>query len=1471
MNTQSSNPHYPLSFQQKMMWILFNMEPENPMWNIHDNIRLKGKLNKRAIKAAIKAIVTRHASFRTYFQVIQKQPYQLISESLSFDTYFIDYDLSSFSESESETKAKALGEQIIRTPFCFDKSPLFKVLLITINQSDHILLFCMHHIVADEASLLIIWRELADLYNAFASNSTVILTPLQKQYYDYALWQQQDNSYIIALKKQEKYWLKQFSNNLPFFNIPTDYTRTSVQRYQSATVTTSISKRLSQKLRSISFRNKVTLFSTLLSAYVFLLHKYSGQNDILIGILFAGRGNDKALSHLIGFFVNTLPIRIQLTQYVTFLELLKHVHLQIVAAHENQDYPFDQLVKKINPERDISHAPLFQIMFNKLMAYSGKHQFQNLSQEEWGQLELKHSFYDINITVYDKPDNISVRFQYCTDIFKKETIIRMIEHYQNILETIASNIEINLFELEMLSPLELRQLLIEFNNTTCHYPNDVCIHELYKQQVKKRPDKIAVIYKNKHLTYEELEHKSNQLAHVLREKGVMHGKIAAFIIERSIEMVIAILAVLKTGGAYLPIAFDYPLARKKFILKDSNAHLLITTKYLNNIDNAVSQVVDSEHIIYIDDESCYTDHALQFSNPMNTQNCAYVIYTSGSTGIPKGVQVTHRNVVNFLMSMRKRPGISENDILLAVTELSFDISVLELLLPLITGSQVVIASKEVTVDGFELAKMISQYNVTIMQGTPATWKLLLNARWQGSHQLTVLCGGEALTPFLTEQLIKRCKGLWNMYGPTETTVWSTTYSILSAESILIGQPIANTMAYILDGYLKPVPIGITGELCLSGEGVSKGYLNRDDQQRKSFIKNPFSPKQILYKTGDLARWTASGNIEFRGRIDNQVKLRGYRIECGEIENCLQKHPEIKDAVVVVKTNEKQDEYLCAYIVTEKEFTVSELKEFLSRQLPDYMIPSFFITLEKVPLTASGKIDRKALPEAKKILLTGKKHTAPRNKVEQQIADVWKQVLKAEKISVHDNFFELGGDSLNAIVLISILTNHFDVTVKQIFQYQTVAELANHIFFKKDNLQNRIETIKNNVLSEMAVANVVANQLKEDYQTYRNSILQEKLPNLSVTHQYRHILLTGATGFLGAHLVYALLQTTNAVLHLPVRENTSDKADGRLKKKLAFYFGEDLFVNYRTRIRVVKSDLKEKALGIVSKQYEMLSASVDSVIHAAANVRHFGMYKDSYEDNVIATERLLEFAVTKRKKDFHYISTTSVGIGDIAGKNYILFTENCTDIGQSSDNVYIKTKLEAENKAFAYRAKGIRISIYRMGNLLFHSETGKTQENIHDNAFYARIKTFLQLGMIPDLKNMRFDITFVDYAARAIALLMTRKKIANETFHIYNHKELTWTKFFMFLKNTGIKIELLTVEQFLEQIKVLLNNSDYRMMIERFLLHSEFSETEKGVTKSMIVSDRTQRLLNQIGFQWPEVTAISIKKMLTYYKSVEFLT
>ncbi len=1018
--------YYPLSSAQKRMYTLQQFEENNISYNMPMIMTLEGELDKTKLEETFDKLIQRHEALRTSFEVIEGEPVQIANKEISFEIEYTEAD---------KEKAKKIAAEFVKA-FDLSKAPLFRVALTKINEQEHILMIDMHHIISDGVSMGILTKEFIELYDGKE------LTELRIQYKDFAVWQ---NEMFKSgeIKKQEEYWLQTFEEEIPVLNLLTDYQRPSMQSFEGDNIGFELNEELTNKLKQIAKETGSTIYMVLLSACNILLSKYSGQEDIVIGSPISGRPHAD-LENIMGMFVNTLAMRNYPASSKTFKEFLAQVKASSLQAFENQDYQFEELIDKLSITRDLSRNPLFDVMFVMQNIDAGEIQIEGLKFKPY-EVDNNIAKFDMTITAVELDKTIGLTLNYCTKLFNKVTIERLYKHLHNILKAITRDLNIKLSDIEMLTEDETHQLLVDFNDTKTEYPNNKMIPELFEEQVARTPDNIAVVYESKQLTYRELNEKANQLARVLQEKGVKPESIVGLMVDRSLDMIVSIMAILKAGGAYLPIDPEYPQERIEYMLEDSEAQLLIIDKQLQE---GTTYKTD---IILLEDDKLYAGDCSNLEAIAKPNNLAYVIYTSGTTGKPKGVMIEHMSMSDTIQWRKDEYSLGIKDKVLQLFSYAFDGFVTSFFTPILSGAAVVIATSDEAKDPVVIKKYISSVGITHFISVPSLYQAIIEgaSKKELSSLRIVTLAGENITDNLvrmSKELSEEIE-LVNEYGPTENTVASTISRNLQCNAkVTIGKPIANAKVYILDKHNNLLPTGVAGEICVSGKGLARGYLNRLELTAEKFVDNPFETETKMYKTGDLARWLPDGNIEFLGRIDNQVKIRGFRIELGEIESKLLSHTEIKEAVVIDKEDSNKNKYLCAYIAVEREQTVAELREHLSKELPEYMIPTYFIQLDKLPLTANGKVDRKSLPEPDGSVTTGAEYEAPRNEIEEKLVSIWSEVLGIEKIGINDNFFELGGHSLKAISIIAKIHKKLNVELplRELFKTPTIKSLAEYI-------------------------------------------------------------------------------------------------------------------------------------------------------------------------------------------------------------------------------------------------------------------------------------------------------------------------------------------------------------------------------------------------------------------------------------------
>ncbi len=1046
---RAENAELPLSFAQQRLWFLDQLESNSAFYNIPIALRLEGKLEVDALSQSLQEIIERHEVLRTNLITDNGQPRQVIHRE---SRWILDVvDLKHLGTKERERAAQQAQQQAYRG-FDLANESLIRGSLLVLSETEHILVICMHHIISDGWSMGVFVLELEGLYNAYCLGEDSPLTELPIQYADFAVWQRK---WLVGdvLQNQLDYWEQQLASAPSLLSLPTDRPRPAVQSFSGGHIEFALSVELTAKLTKLSQEEGCTLFMTLLAAFDTLLYRYTGTEDILVGTPIANREHSE-IEGLIGFFVNTLVMRTDVSGNPSFKELLTRVREMAMDAYAMQNLPFEMLVEALQPERNLSHTPLFQVMFALQNAPNQNLELTGLSVNLLP-IENATAKFDLTLSMQNTGDGLVGMWEYNTDLFNASTIERMIGHYVTLLEGIVNNPSEQIGQLPLLRESEKEQLLVEWNRTQADYPIDKCIHELFEEQVGRTPEAVAVVYDNQQLTYHQLNSRANQLAHWLQSLGVGPEVLVGICVERSLEMVVGILGILKAGGAYVPLDPEYPVERLSFMLEDAQVSVLLTQqRLLANLPVHQAQVVCLDTDIQLISKFCQ-DNAIA---TVQATNLAYVIYTSGSTGQPKGVMLSHRSLCNHMFWMQATFPLTEKDKVLQKTPFSFDASVWEFYAPLLVGGQLVLAQPGGHADPAYLLKVIAQQQVTTVQFVPSLLQILVEQRGiETCYSLKqIFCGGETLPITLQEKLFSNLNvNLHNIYGPTEACIDATFWTCKQGTErhfVPIGRPITNAQIYILDEYLQPLPVGVPGELHIGGAGLARGYLNARELTQEKFIPNPFDKEtgSRLYKTGDLARYLEDGNIEYLGRMDNQVKIRGFRIELGEIEAVLSQYPHVQACCVIARSDSPTDQRLIGYIVAQAQQTpsISELRQFLKSKLPDYMVPNAFVILESLPLTPNGKIDRRALP-------IPSQHTpldtfvSPRNQLELQLVQIWSKILKLDNVGVKDNFFDLGGHSLLAPYLIAQIKQQFgkDIPLATIFQHPTIEELA--IIVQKD--------------------------------------------------------------------------------------------------------------------------------------------------------------------------------------------------------------------------------------------------------------------------------------------------------------------------------------------------------------------------------------------------------------------------------------
>ena len=1038
----------PMSWAQQRLWFIDQLEGGSAAYHIALALRLRGELDRNALQKALDALMERHDALRTIFVDANGGPLQKIVVESHFILQWTDLTPQPIEQREAELERWA-GKDLA-SPFDLSAGPLIRARLLRVSHDDHVLLIVVHHIVSDGWSNRVMIRELADSYDAYRDGRRSSLSPLPIQYTDYVSWQRQ---WLLGEEQQRQleYWKKHLREAPELLDLPTDRPRPTVQSFRGANQALTLQLELVAELKDLSRRLNLTLAMTVYAAWAILLSKLSGQETVVVGIPVANRRRPE-LEGLIGLFVNTLAIHTRVDDRVTAEEFLHQVRGGMISALANQDAPFEMVVEIVNPPRSLSHSPIFQAMFVLDVPPQGATQLSGVTLEQTA-VPLRTAQFDLSLALHESADGISGFLNYATDLFDAVTIERWVGSFKSILEILAHDPHRKVSEISLLSRVEHRELVELFNSTRAPYPNGKLMHELFEEQVRRAPGAAAVVYEGRSLTYAELNTKASQLAHYLRERRIGPDQLVGICVERSLEMVVGVLGILKAGGAYLPLDPSYPTERLRYMLVDAAPRALLTQARLREgLPLTAAEVIAlDEQWEDIAQQPCEDLDATRLG--LRSYHLAYVIYTSGSTGRPKGVMVEHRHVLNLWQGLEIAYRQSAPCQRIALNaSLNFDASVQQFV-QLLSGRTLCVIPEPYRRDASMLLRFLSESQIHGVDCTPSQLKAWISTgllQADGSHLHMVLVGGEAIDSELWDSLAK-CPGteFYNVYGPTECTVDST-IARLKGDSTAphIGHPMQNRHVYVLDRNGRPAAIGVTGEIYIGGDGVARGYLNRPELTAERFITDPFSadPEVRMYKTGDLGCWRADGNIKYLGRNDSQVKIRGFRIELGEVEAQLVSQPEVKEAIVVAREDVPGDKRLVAYVIPseipQSRIDADALRVRLRAVLPDYMVPSAFVTLQRFPLSSNGKVDRLALPAPMTEAFTNVGYAEPQGEVEQILAGIWQELLHVERVGRRNNFFALGGHSLLIVQVMDRLRRKgFSVDLRSLYESQTLADLA----------------------------------------------------------------------------------------------------------------------------------------------------------------------------------------------------------------------------------------------------------------------------------------------------------------------------------------------------------------------------------------------------------------------------------------------
>ncbi|MCU0662310.1 MAG: amino acid adenylation domain-containing protein [Myxococcota bacterium] len=1355
---------YPCTSAQRRMYILNNLDETGTGYNIPIFVRVKGTLERVLLENVFEKLVQRHEALRTHFHMFDGEVVQVVDAASSVTIEFLSTD-----EDSLEHPLKSF----IR-PFDLSKAPLWRIAVYRLSPTDHILAIDAHHIVLDGVSLLNLVREFGALYEGVEPP-----VPSLRQK-DFAVWQME--KYLpLAGKNDEEFWLTKLQGELPVLELPTDFPRPSVQSFRGSTYSTALGEELTSKLKSLAEKRNSTLFFTLLGIYKILLHKYTGQDDIIVGIPVAGRPHHD-LNATVGMFVNTLAIRSVLRSELGAAEFLDKVKHDSLLSIEHQLYPLETLIEKLNLQRDTSRNPLFSTIFSMFEVDDSRTLAGNL---ELTPFELKStvSKFDLSMSAFEQNGELHIAVEYCGDLFEQETIKRICQSFQALCEGICDNPNALIREVNVLSTQEESLLRSEFGRNPRPYDYTKLFIDFFRDSVRKYPKATAVIDHGETLTYEELDRRSEQLALLLREKGACLGDRIAVLLRRSAGAVTTFLAVLKAHCVYVPMDPFVPPQRIAAMLSDCEPLLLISDSAItSSLQQSSFGILESRTVVCVNEVSFDSTGALEFSQMAGSnspQDDAYIIYTSGSTGTPKGTRIPHSSLAHYVQAYCDFLGYDHRDRTVHLASLSFDASIEEIAAPLYAGASICVFEQRAVFDIDALVADINEKEVTLVAPSPLlVAELIRRGPYKALRLLTP--GGDTLQADHVQGVSDNIS-VWNLYGPTEATISSCGYRLAPHKQegaiMPIGRPFPNYDLYVLDKSRKLVPIGVPGELYIGGPGLSSGYLNRPSLNAQKFVSNPFKPGERMYATGDLAKWGKDGNLLFLGRMDRQVQIRGFRVELQEIETSINKIEGIDNSIVLDIDDAKGMKQLVCYYTSKIEIPTPTIRGAIARFLPKYMVPDHYVHLAKFPVMASGKIDVKQLPALLAPRSTLSEWSQPRDSFETKMHKIWQDVLGLEGIDIHASFFELGGNSLRLIQLNDFIAKGFDQTLPlvELFNNPTIAGMAQLVS-------------RGHGKSEPPAQGNGPNELLLQDAVLDPAFRAERPPVSGAVPS--HIFLTGATGFLGAQLVRDLLVRSDASIYCLVRCRSTEEGLLRLERSLG-PLGKA--TSFRERLRIVPGDLGAPRLGLSVDQYAELAERLDCVVHNGAAVNAVYNYSLLRASNVLGTRECLEIARAMRGKPFHYISTASVLEGVLDRKDV---ETTCPAQYPVPTGGYAQTKWIGEVLASQASDRGLPVFIYRPGRIVGHSETGLSNP---DDLLVNAIRSCLRLGCAPDVE-LEVDMSPVDAVSEAIIGKVLNWDTRSAVFDLSARSIAEWTTIMSWLQEHFPGLSLIPAEQWLEKLE-----------------------------------------------------------------------
>ena len=1420
---------YPITSAQESILIIEKFYPNTSYVNLGITVQIKGRLDYHLLNNAVNLVIQQNDALRI----------RLTYEANETVQYFAEYreqtfELLDFSYTGGLEDYYKWAQSATTKAFPFYDSNLCYFAMVKFEKHGGIFIKC-HHVIVDFWSIILLVNQIIENYN-YSINEMDHKIKSERSYIEYIIKEQKYLSSPRFLNDRE-YW-NQIIKKVPHTTLFKKKRHNSLEAKRKSYC---LPIDLSSKINEVCIEYKISPFILFCSALSIYFWKKEGREQIVIGTTVLNRGtlNDK---ETIGAFFNNLPFIIDVNPSLSFNSYLNYLRMEWLKMLRYSRYPYVKLLKEYREIHKVQ-SELFDFTLTFLNASLDEDQIKFEFESQFNGQEVN----SLRINMYDMDNKgrFYLDYDYSIEVLNEGEIQEINQSIINLIQDGIKKPEQSIGKLSMMSKTEQQLILSKFNQTEMEFvPERTFIH-MFQEKVNKIPEHIALVFENKELTYKEVNEKSNQLARFLLKKGIAKDHIVGFSVERSFDLVIGILGILKTGAAYVPIDPNYPRERIEHMLRDSDCHFLLT-----NCCHKHNRLKTKVEIIDLRTPEIWESRTDDLACSSRPNDVAHVIYTSGSTGLPKGVMIEHRAISNFVHAITREIVLSYKTVL-SLTSLSFDIFFFETFLPLLVGMKVIIANNDESTVPELLTDLIVRYQVDILQATPSRMNAILNNNSASLNKLSlIMVGGEVFPESLLSSLrnVTNAK-IYNGYGPTEATIYASTKRLDNTNQLTIGKPIGNTKFYILDQYQLPVPIGISGELFIAGDSIARGYLNRPELTEERFVPNPFVPGTRMYRTGDLGKWLNNGEIEYMGRNDNQVKIRGFRIELGEIEKCLLKNDRIKQAVVTPNLSNLNREYLCAFLVGNQELSLSELRQHLSNYLPDHMIPNRFTWLSDLPLTPNGKVDRKSLSDLEWVEEGNvHKYVLPRDDIEQKLADIWSEVLKIPRVGIDDDYFVLGGDSLAILEILSTtLAVNWKILPQEFYEYPTIRELST--------------VIKERCSISYQPKNAYSNNSPSNFDVLNKYTVQE-------TVDAGDVLLTGGTGFLGMHILMELLNDHPGKVYCLVREQDFEK---RFTNLFHFYFPQATSDLIQDKIILVNGDITKNRLGLSEIEYQRLVGNVTSVIHAAATVKHFGSYLDFDRINVIGTQEIVDFC-QKHNKHLSFISTISVSGNYMSEeKSTNEFTENDLYIGQDyKKNVYVRSKFEAESLILEAVKEGLKATIFRVGILTGRFSDGHFQNNIEENAFYNKLRSIFEMGVLPESVLEEFmEFTPVDSCAKAIISILRNNSPRLLIFHLFNHKKIKIGNLLNILRINGISIKGISSKEFSDVIISLTQSENGKEIISGIVTDLIMIGTLTFTPAFEVDSLKTVKYLKDVGFEWPDLTEEYFEKIIGNMKNVNF--